>query len=201
MRKIKEVWEQILALPAKSRLGITGLLFFVFIISFMGTLLYWRMKTPKAKPPLPKPVSTPPKGEVKKASLSLVPNQKELKVGQTFSLGIEIKTGDFKVDTVDVILSFDPSLLMVEKITPGQFFAEYPIQKKEKGKILLTGTVGISGKQKGGVKGRGDFASVTFRTLASGSAKIYFDQKRTVVASRGENVLGEAVGGEYEITL
>ena len=73
------------------------------------------------------------------------------------------------------------------------------IQKKEEGRVLLTGTIGISGKQKGGVKGQGDFATLTFKALATGSAKIYFDQKATIVAAKGENVLGETKGGEYTI--
>lgn len=196
MKQISQAWQEFLALPRKNKLGVGVLLFVLFFFSFLATTYYWRIITPRPKllPSLPfvkKPL-------VNKASLSLAPQSQTLKAGQTFWVSINLKTGDYKVDTVDVVLNFDPNLLAVEEISPGMFFADYPVKKIEKGKIILTGTIGAEEKQVGGVKGEGSTGSLKFRVLSSGSTQVNFD-KASLVASKGENVLGETKGAKFEI--
>ena len=198
MRKLRQVIDEFMILPDKSKLGVVGLLFFVFVFGFFGTVFYWRMKGPRETAPSTQIpfVKEEPKSNL--ASLSLVPKSQSLKTEDTFLVTINFKTGDNKVDTVDAVLTFDPELLTVEEISEGMFFAEYPIKKIEDGKVMLTGTIGASGKQVGGAKGEGALASVTFKALKAGSANVSFD-KASLVASKGKDVLGETKGAVFEI--
>jgi len=103
------------------------------------------------------------------------------------------------VDAVDAVLTFDPKILTVEEISPGMFFADYPVRKWQDNKIMLTGTIGAEGKQVGGVKGEGDLGTITFKAKRAGSTSVNFDQSSLVV-TEGQNVLGETKGGSFEIS-
>jgi len=152
-------------------------------------------KTTKAKipPAIKEEVSVPAS-----ASLTLVPEKQIIKSGESFLVTINFKTGDYKVDVVDAVLTFDPKILAVEKISNGSFFADYPVKKWEEGKVILTGTIGTEGKQPGGVKGQGPLGSITFKAKSSGSTDINFDQSSLVV-TEGTNVLEETKGASFEI--
>jgi hypothetical protein len=177
-------------------------LLFLFIFVFSATIFYWRKTPPpseiiKNDTPLLKKQPTPA-AKSNFASLSLVPEKQTVKNGQTFLVTINFKTGDFKVDTVDAVLIFDPKILTVEKISEGMFFADYPVKKWEDNKIFLTGTIGAEDKQAGGVKGQGAVGSIIFKAKAAGSTQVSFDQS-SLVAREGENVLGETKGATFEI--
>ena len=196
MKKIRQVLDEILILPAKSKLGIAGLLLLTLIFAFFATLLYWRIKVPR--PSAPKKEIPFVKKEPNLASLTLVPESRTLNVGDSFLVTIHLKTGDFKDDTVDAVLNYDPKILAVEDLSEGMFFAESPIKRWKDGKIFLTGTIGASEKQIGGAKGEGAIGTISFRALASGSTSVDFDQS-SIVATKGENVLGEVRGARFEI--
>ena len=196
MKQVRQAWGEFLALPQKNKVGVGLFLFFLFIFGFFATVLYWRIKTPKKTAPLTQaPVV---KKEPSLASLSLVPQERAVKVGQSFLVTIKFKTGDYKVDTVDAVLNFDPEILAVEEISEGMFFADYPIKKSESDRVILTGTIGAEDKQKGGAKGEGALGTIKFRTLMAGSARVNFDNNSLVVV-QGENVLGETKGASFEI--
>ena len=132
------------------------------------------------------------------ASLTLVPQSQMVKKGETFLVSVNINTGDYKVDTADVVLIFDPQILTVEKISESLFFANYPIKKWEDGKVMITGTIGPEESQTGGIKGEGPLATVTFKALTDGVAQVNFDAN-SLVASQGQNVLGKTEETKYEI--
>jgi len=195
MKQFSQAYQEFLALPKKNKAGVSVLLFFLFVFGFFITVFYWRMKTPRQKIPQEAPfVEEKPS----LASLSLVPKNQSLKMGDAFLVTINFKTGDNKVDTVDAVLTFDPEILTVEEISEGMFFAEYPIKKIEDGKVMLTGTIGAGDKQVGGAKGEGALASITFKALKAGSANVSFDNSSLAVV-QGENVLGETSGASFEI--
>jgi len=179
---------------------IVVVLFFIFLLSFTATILYWRIKAPSSKVVKEEPnlvkKEEPPVPIL--ASLTLIPEQQTIKVDQTFLVTINLNTGDYKTDTVDAVLTFDPKVLTVEKISPGMFFADYPIKKSEDGKIMLTGTIGAEDKQVGGAKGEGALGTITFKAKGKGSTTVDFDQNSLVV-NEGENVLGETKGANFEI--
>ena len=196
MRKLRQAYQEFLALPRKNKAGVGVLLFFLFVFGFFATVFYWRIKSPGKKAPL---TQTPiVQKQPLMASLGLVPESQTIKAGQTFLVTINFKTGDYKVDTVDAVLNFDPQILVVEEISLGMFLAEYPIKKIEDGKVYLTGTIGAGDKQVGGAKGEGALASVTFKALKTGSANVSFDNSSLAVV-QGENVLGETSGASFEI--
>jgi len=196
MKKIRHAYQEFLALPRKNKLGVGLLLSVVFVFAFFVTVFYWRIKTPSPK--LPQAVPLVKKQPVP-ASLSLVPQSQTIRAGESFLVTINFKTGDYKADTVDAVLVFNPEVLAVEKISEGMFFADYPITKIGEGKVILTGTIGAEEKQPGGAKGEGALASISFRALTTGVADVNFDKTASLVAVQGENVLGETKGAVFEI--
>lgn len=199
MKKICPFWHEFLLLPIKSKLGVTFLLFFCFIVGLLVSFSYWRIVLPPSvQTALEKAPFVPKEEKPTLASLALVPEKQSVKTNQSFSVTINLRTGDYKVDTIDAVLKFDPKVLKVEKVSEGMFFAEYPVKRWKDDKVYLTGTIGISGKQAGGTKGEGPFGTVTFKALSTGSAIVNFDQSSLVVA-KGENVLGETKGASFEI--
>ena len=194
MNKLSQAWKEFLALPRKNKAGVGVLLFFLFVFGFFITVFYWRIQN-ESKAPQEIPLI---QQEPSLASLSLVPKNQSVKAGDAFLVTINLKTGNNRVDTVDAVLTFDPGLLSVEEISEGMFFAEYPIKKIEEGKIMLTGTIGASDKQTGGAKGEGALASITFKALKAGIAKVDFD-KNSLMVVKGKDVLGETSGGSFEI--
>lgn len=196
MKQLSQAWEEFLALPKKNKVSVGLFLFFLFIFGFFVTVFYWRIKSPRKTAPLTQAPTTQKQPNL--ATLSLVPQEQTVKAGQTFLVTINFKTGDYKVDTVDAVLNFDPEILTVEEISEGMFFADYPIKKSESGRVILTGTIGAEDKQKGGAKGEGAMGTIKFRTLVAGSARVNFDNNSLVVV-QGENVLGETKGAVFEI--
>ena len=197
MKQIRQAYQEFLALPQKNKAGVGFLLFFLFVFGFFVTVFYWKIKTPGKKAPLTQaPVV---QKQPVMASLSLVPNSQTVKAGQSFLATINFKTGDYKADTVDAVLIFDPKILTVEEISEGMFFADYPIKKIDKGKVMLTGTIGAEEKQVGGAKGEGALGTVKFKALTAGSVSVNFDKEASLVAVQGENVLGETKGAVFEI--
>jgi len=195
MKQLSQAWEEFLALPRKNKAGVGVLLFFLFVFGFFVTVFYWRMKTPRQKVPQEAPFV---EEKSSLASLSLVPKNQSLKMGDTFLVTINLKTGDNKVDTVDAVLTFDPEILTVEEVSEGMFFAEYPIKKIEDGKVMISGTVGAQDKQVGGAKGEGALASITFKALKADTVNVAFD-KTSLVVVKGKDVLGETKGASFEI--
>ena len=196
MKKLLQAWQEFLVLPRQNKMGVGVLFFFVFVFGFLGTVFYVRIKGPRETAPQEK-IPFVEEGP-SLASLSLVPKNQSLKMGDTFLVTINFKTGDNKVDTVDAVLTFDPEVLVAEEISEGMFFAEYPIKKIEDGKVYLTGTIGAGDKQVGGAKGEGALASITFKALKTGSVNVSLDQT-SLVAVKGEDVLGETRGASFEI--
>lgn len=196
MKQVRQAWEEFLALPQKNKAGVGLFLFFLFVFGFFVTVFYWRIKSPPRQIPTP---ATIVQKQPSLATLSLVPQEQTVKAGQSFLVTINFKTGDYKVDTVDAVLTFDPEILTVEEISEGMFFADYPIKKSESGRVILTGTIGAEDKQKGGAKGEGAMGTIKFRTLVAGSARVNFDKEASLVAVQGENVLGETKGAVFEI--
>jgi hypothetical protein len=198
MKHFKKGLKEFSSLPNEKKLTIFFLLFFLFVFSFFVSILYWQ----KQSSPLPlkaeRAVPVIDKTQSDLASLSLAPQNQMVKEGETFLVTVNINTGDYNVDTVDVVLTFDPQILSVEEISQGLFFANYPIKKWEEGKVIITATIEPEQSQIGGIKGEGPFATITFKALTDGVAQVNFDNN-SLVAAQGENVLGKTEETKYEI--
>ena len=199
MKKLSQAWKEFSVLPKKNKIGAGLLLFFLFILTFFAAVTYQKTKSFRSQP-VPGTETQAPASQEKAnlAVLSLSPVNQRVKAGKTFTVTINLKTNNNRVDTVDAILLFDSQILSIEEVSKGIFFAEYPIKKIEDGKVILTGTIGSRDKQEGGVKGEGAMGSITFKALKVGKANVSFDNNSLAVV-QGKNVLGETSGATYEI--
>lgn len=94
--------------------------------------------------------------------------------GQEFTTDIVMDTGGNEAGGGGAILKFNPVFLEVVNITPGIIFDDYPLAFKDndKGVVKISG---IAGSTDNLFKGKDKFASVTWRSKASGTTSVTFD--------------------------
>jgi len=121
------------------------------------------------------------------------------------SLSLSLSTGDFTVDAVDLILTYDPEILKVEKVTEGEIFTQYPIRQtdNEKGRVQLSAAAGLTEGKVTGFSGQGQYGVIVFRALKEtpeGTAITI--NSNSIAASAGKNKLDldNSPGGRYIIT-
>lgn len=117
-------------------------------------------------------------------TIKLDPSSGNKKVGETFPVNIKIDTAGKSIDGVDIFaLNYDSKVLEVVdgdsavdgiQINQGKIFPIFIGNKvdKEKGKITISGIVTPGEK---GYKGAGVMATVNFKAISAGPAKINFD--------------------------
>jgi hypothetical protein len=147
------------------------------------------------------------------AQLSLDPQTKTVKVGDTFAVNVVLDTGSKPVDGVDLYsLHYDPSILQVLddspskagiQITPGEVLpvtAANIVDPK-------TGLIKYSGVANGGTNysGKGILAIIHFKAISPGPAILKFDftQGSTIdsnAAYRGKDQLTNVVDAIYNVT-
>lgn len=121
----------------------------------------------------------------------------------TYSLPINITTGNNKVTAVQLEMQYDPNLLTNVSVTPGVFFQNPEILLNQvdakTGRITYAFGIGPTGQ---GVVGTGTVATLNFSVNAGVSEKtaIIFLPK-TLVTAEGvsESVLKEASVGQFVV--
>ncbi|HXU45792.1 MAG TPA: hypothetical protein VN783_09710 [Thermoanaerobaculia bacterium] len=109
--------------------------------------------------------------------LSLLPQRAEVELGDRFDLALDAAALS-PVAHLPATLRFDPAVLRIEKVEPGDFFgdrtrAQVLSDTSRPGELVL----GASLLGKGpGVAGRGTVIRVTFRTVGVGTTAISFSQ-------------------------
>lgn len=128
------------------------------------------------------------------------------KVGDSFNLDIILTAPGRKLDGADTILKYDPSLVEVTDIKPGEFFTNYPRKTIDqvKGEVRVTG---FSPKDS---KANGDnfiFFTLEVKALKKGTAKFDFGFEKyktnlsTVVENKtSRNLLGKVTGSTVSIS-
>ena len=157
-------------------------------------------KAPIAPPSTPQPETTIP---TIPASFGLTPANKTLKTGETLSLSLSLASGDFAVDAVDLILTYDPQLLKAKEIVQGTIFDLYPIKQidNKEGRIQLSAASGLKEGKITGFSGTEEFGNITFETLkASTSAQITIDSN-SIAAASGKNVLSLDENAKAQFTI
>lgn len=148
------------------------------------------------------------------AILLLTPAQKSLSVGEELEVRVDLKTNNLKVSGVDVILSYDPSLIEVldtdgdsqngVQLRPGLLFPQYPVNEVDS----TSGRIGFSAAAlpPKTFAGEGTLAYIKLRALKQGTAtlRIEFTEGKTtdsnvVAAGRGDDVLDKVVNALYSI--
>lgn len=136
------------------------------------------------------------------AELYLSPSSGSFLAGSTFTVSVFLNTGGNEINTVFVELEFPPEILQITSPTAGtSFIKEWltpPNYSNEKGIISFRG--GIPG---GISTSAGLVSSITFRTVASGVAKIKFSQGSKILLNdgKGTDVLKNNINGEYQILV
>lgn len=140
------------------------------------------------------------------ATLKLSPSFGTYKVGDTFETKIDLDTGGARTSGTDVYLFYDSDKLEAQEILEGILYDMYVGENIEKGtgKISLSGLVSSSDNL---FSGSGVFATVRFKVLNAGTAKVDFDftpggRNDCNVADfdAQEDALGSVVDGSYTIS-
>lgn len=123
-------------------------------------------------------------------SLALSADRQIVETGATFSAQIQIDTGNMQVEAADFVVTFDPSFLQARKIQEGKFFGAMPITQIEKDYVKISGMASLAGDTIVVPKGKGTVATIIFETTqASESTAVKIDREKTIIASKGVNVL------------
>ncbi len=145
--------------------------------------------------------------------LTMEPQTRAAKVGETFKVDIILDTGANPVDGVDIYdLHYDPTILSVVddvatvegvQIMPGNLMAINALNTVDQ----ATGTIRFSQAAIGGsnYNGEGVLASIHFKAVKKGSAYLKFDfdlgsTKDTNAAHGGRDRLLNVVDGLYTVT-
>jgi len=140
--------------------------------------------------------------EAASAELYLSPSSGSFFVGSTFSVSVFANTEGNEINVVWAELKFPPEILQVTSPTAGaSFIAEWltpPNYSNERGIISFRG--GIPG---GITTSAGLVSSITFRAVASGTAKVEFREGSRVLLNdgKGTDILTTKINGEYHILI
>jgi hypothetical protein len=116
----------------------------------------------------------------------------QVKHEATFSATVRINSPTNGVEAADFLINFDPKYLKVATASSGKFFGSYPQKKIGRDYLKISGMASLRGSDFIIPKGEGTVVVITFKALsATDSTKIRFDREKTVVASKGKNILGD----------
>ncbi len=140
------------------------------------------------------------------ASQYLQPAHLLKKTGETFSLAVVITAAGRQLDGADTIIKYDPKLVEVTDIIPGEFFTNYPRKTIDQ----VNGVIKMTGFSPKDANADGDnfiFFTIEAKALVSGTAKFDFEFEKgktnlsTVVESKtSRNLLGKVTGATVSIS-
>lgn len=171
----------------KQKIVIISILAGSFLVGIFLPAIITNLSSPKIKrpPPSPTPILIP-------ASLSLTSDKNNIKLGTTFSAILNINSPNQGVEAADFVVNFDPKYLKVATVSAGNYFSLYPVKAIEKDNVKISGTANLL-KDKFIIPiGRGTVGTIVFESLAATpSTQISFDREKTIVASKGKNILDQ----------
>jgi len=186
-------FQELSNLPKTSKIGILSILLLCLFAGFVLPALLTKNSTSgttgqptivQTRPTLT-PVPVP-------ATLGLSADKTSVPAGTPITVTIQINSGTYSIGAADFVLKFDPTLLTPQKIDTGTFFKEYPKSNINANTVAISGVASVVDDSVLIPKGEGTIAQITFQTLAKGNAVLEFDSAKTIVASDGKNVLGQA---------
>jgi len=131
-------------------------------------------------------------------TLAISPPSVTKTVGDSFVLQITVNTETNSVVAADLDINFNPQVLELTGISPGEFFTS----PTEASKTInnTTGNVLYALTSFTAQPGSGNLASVVFNAKGVGTSPISFGSQTGVYASGGENVLQQTSPGTVNIT-
>lgn len=119
-----------------------------------------------------------------------------------FTVTVTLDSGRAGVEAADFAVSYDPRLLQVETIADGSYFKTWPIKKVEEGLVKLSGIASLDGNTLTIPQGKGTVATIRFiPTGSSAETTIALHPQKTVIASKGKNILDTGSLKELKITI
>lgn len=142
---------------------------------------------------------TVPFSVVRAADLALSPSTGSYGVGQTFTVTVRAVPNGDNVNAVEAGLKFDPALLSV--ISVGKTGSAFSLWTTEPTFSNAAGTVTFGGGSPTPFTAASNIVTVTFRTVAAGSANVTFQNASVLAADgRGTDVFENGASATYTIT-
>jgi len=133
------------------------------------------------------------------ADLSLTPSTGSYAVGQTFTVTVRAVPNGDSVNAVEASLKFDPKLLSV--VSVGKTGSAFSLWTTEPTFSNAAGTVTFGGGSPTPFTSASNIVSVTFRTVAQGSASVSFGTASVLAADgRGTDVFKNGGTATYTVT-
>lgn len=127
--------------------------------------------------------------------LAIMPKEATLAVGKTQTF--EVTLSQTPVAAVDIVVSYDPSVLQLSNVKNGTAFPSV-IQNKFDGKTLVFSSSVAATKKDATSSGKVLTFDVTAKKKAT-STLLEFVQGETITAVNGENTLGTATGAMIKV--
>jgi hypothetical protein len=133
------------------------------------------------------------------ADLTLSPSTGTYSSGQTFNATIRAVPGGSNINAVEAVLSFDPAVLSVVSVSKtGSVFSLWTTEPTFSN---TAGTIEFGGGSPSPFTTTSNLLTVTFRTVAAGSATVAFDEASVLAADgRGTDVFDSGVSATYSVT-
>jgi Cohesin domain len=142
---------------------------------------------------------TAPFSFVRAADLAIAPSTGSYGVGQTFTVTVRANPNGDNVNAVEATLRFDPRLLSV--VSVGKTGSAFSLWTTEPTFSNAAGTVTFGGGSPSPFTVASNIVTVTFRTLAQGSATVSFSGASILAADgRGTDVFENGGSATYTIT-
>lgn len=120
-------------------------------------------------------------------------------VGDTIPVKIRVVTGGRPTDSTDLVLHYDKAILepLSNDITVGKFYDDYPIAEADQtnGVVQISGLTAI-GKE--GFSGVGELATINFKAIKEGNAKLTVDfnpgatnESNVVLSNSSKDIIGQ----------
>lgn len=120
-------------------------------------------------------------------TISFLPGTKTAEVGETVKLSVNIDTSKNLVKQADLSLTFDAQKVELTEITPGPFLPNI-ITPAQISNSLGTASVSYAAQTTNPAQGKGVLATLVFKAIDSGSAKISLTSQTKVTGfDQGKN--------------
>lgn len=116
-------------------------------------------------------------------TLSLTPSSSSPAIGGTFTVAVNINTGENTVSAAELHFTYTGTSVAAQSIAAGSFFANPTVYNAKVG--AGTADITVLGGPGGSKQGSGVLATITFRAESAGSSTISVDQS-TQVSGIGE---------------
>lgn len=192
---VNKYWRDFGKIASGKKIIIAIVLVGSFLFGISAPIFMANVGQPAKVVPSPTPVPIP-------ASVDLSTKLNTVTSGNTFTATINVNSPNQGVEAADFVVNFDPNYLKVATISSGNYFGIYPVKTTEDSVVRISGMANLVKNKFIIPIGRGTVAAIQFETLsATNSTKITFDREKTIVASKGQNILDSNKITDLEVSI